>query len=904
MRSRTVGFTFLLFVAAMVWLPQPGVAQQGTIAGRVVDSDTNQPVQAAQVSVLGAGRGQGTLTDAQGAFSLSLAPGSYSLAIQFIGYQEARVDGIAVTRGGTTSMTVSLVPMALALDPFSVTVSRGRSERTSAAPAAVNVTTPEIIEETATTTPVDYVKGMPGVDVIQTGLNQSNTVTRGFNNVFSGALLVLTDNRYARVPSLRLNAYNMIPATPLDIERVEVVLGPAAALYGPNSASGVMHIITTSPIDKPGSSFSLTAGGRSIFQGVFRQAWNFNDKSGLKISGQYFRGNDFVYTDPVEVAAMNPSNPKIGARDFNSERFGGEIRYDLRPWDNPDDGIIATYGLNQVVSSIELTGIGAGQAKDWKYQFGQVRLNKGRLFAQAFLNKSNSGDTFLLRTGAPTIDQSKMFAAQVQYGFLLGDRIDLITGIDYSKTTPQTEGTITGSNENNDNTTEVGGYLQSTITLSDKLDLVGAIRVDKHEHLEDPVYSPRAALVVKPIPGHTFRATYNRAFSTPTTNNLFLDLTAANIPITPGVGYRVQTFGVPSTGFTWNESCAGGVQNFCMYSPFAPGQKMPATGAALWDAVLVPLALQDPTLTATLPLLGLTPESFAAIVGNPQPGELNSVLLRFNSENPSVPFVPDPGVSPLGRMRPTITTTYEAGYQGLIANRFKFSANVYSSKVRDFVGPLRVETPSVFLDGASVANYLVSRLSAVGIPVAVATQIAQGIAPTAATVPLGTVAPDQRPSSDLLLTYRNFGDVDFWGADFGMEFFLTDRLSVNGSYSYVSEECFDFNNDNSCSSSSDVALNAPTNKGSGGFRYDNKVSGISLAARIRYSDSFAMNSGVYVGTVDSYTVLDLNAAYRVPGYRGFIVSVTVNNFTDNLHQEFIGAPEMGRIGLLKVQYAF
>lgn len=59
-------------------------------------------------------------------------------------------------------------------------------------------------------------------------------MVRGFNNIFSGGLLTLTDNRIARVPSLRLNAYNFIPVTNDDIERIEVVLGPGSAVYGPS----------------------------------------------------------------------------------------------------------------------------------------------------------------------------------------------------------------------------------------------------------------------------------------------------------------------------------------------------------------------------------------------------------------------------------------------------------------------------------------------------------------------------------------------------------------------------------------------------------------------------------------------------------------------------------------------
>ena len=59
-------------------------------------------------------------------------------------------------------------------------------------------------------------------------------------------MLALTDNRISKSPSLRLNAYNFIPITNDDIERIELVFGPGSALYGPNCANGVMHIITRS----------------------------------------------------------------------------------------------------------------------------------------------------------------------------------------------------------------------------------------------------------------------------------------------------------------------------------------------------------------------------------------------------------------------------------------------------------------------------------------------------------------------------------------------------------------------------------------------------------------------------------------------------------------------------------
>ncbi|MFO8172971.1 MAG: TonB-dependent receptor [Longimicrobiales bacterium] len=169
---------------------------------------------------------------------------------------------------------------------------------------------------------------------------------------------------------------------------------------------------------------------------------------------------------------------------------------------------------------------------------------------------------------------------------------------------------------------------------------------------------------------------------------------------------------------------------------------------------------------------------------------------------------------------------------------------------------------------------------------------------------MGTVAPDQRSDPDLILTYRNFGDVDYWGADLAAQFLVDDELSFRAAGSYVSEECFDFNDDGSCSSAVDIALNAPQVKGSFSARWNDLQSGIALEGRVRYSDGFPMNSGVYVGELDSYTVFDANLSYKLPVFSGATFSVTGTNLLNNLHREFIGAPELGRLLMFRMQYEF
>ncbi|MGI9627228.1 MAG: TonB-dependent receptor domain-containing protein [Longimicrobiales bacterium] len=885
--------TRLALAVVLLGLAAPVAAQDGTLIGRVIDAESAAPLSGAAVQVVGQTGLQST--NQSGQFQVSLPAGTYSVVVTLIGHETGRMDGIDVSAGQTTNIELALRSQALVLNPVVVTASR-RQEKTLDAPASISTVSSAEIARIAAPTITDHVAALPGIDRVQTGLTQSNIVARGFNNVFSGSLLTIQDNRYARVPSLRLNANNMIPATDLDVERIEVSLGPGAALYGPNAANGVMHIITSSPIDRQGTSVSLAGGERSVFHGQFRSAVSTSDRFGFKISGQYFRGDDFEFVDPVETLAAqaDPTNPLIGARVPEAERYSADARFDFR-FEN-DAELVINGGLNSLGSSVELTGVGAGQADDWQYRYGQARFTSGRLFAQAFINQSDAGDSFLLRTGGPIVDKSRALAAQVQHGIDVGERQSFTYGIDWQSTEPRTGGTITGRNEDDDKISEIGAYLHSETALSDKLDFVAAVRVDDHSRLTDVNFSPRAALVFKPAEDQTFRATFNRAFSTPTSNNLFLDLLAAQIPIVPGINYDVRTLGVPSGGFTFDDECAGGFMDFCMRSPFMPGQ-LPANAPAFWDALvaqLVPAALQ-PALSSP-----------GALPGDPA---LGTVFRRFDQvaaqTGEGSPFPLDiAGIGNIGDIQSTINNTIELGYKGLINDKVLLAVDVYRSAVSDFVGPLRVETPNVFLDPGSVQDFVLSRLSSAIGSGAVTPEEAAAIIEGLAGVPLGTVVPDQVDTPDLVLTYRNFGDVDFWGADLSAQILVSDRVRLNGSYSFVSEECFDFNEDGSCQSADDIALNAPTNKGSLGLSFDDQSSGFSAQGRFRSTGGFPTNSGVYVGDIESYTVVDAGLGYRLPFQPSTRVSLNVTNLLNNEHREFIGAPEIGRLLLFRVQYDF
>jgi iron complex outermembrane receptor protein len=825
-------------------------------------------------------------SDAAGQFTLSALPaGSYTVVINRAGSDERRIEGVAVRAGQVSRVTAEFQTGTVELDPVVISASR-RPEKALSAPAHVETVPARVIEERPAITPTDFVKALPGVDVATTGLMTSYVVTRGFNNIFSGALLMITDNRYSSVPSLRVNAPYMIPANNEDIDHIEVLLGPASALYGPNTANGVMHIITKSPFDSEGTTLSVAGGERSVFQAAGRNATIINDHVAFKVSGQYFRGNDWKFTDPIEAQARaaaiaaGDANTRIGDRDESLETFKGDARVDIRPGGNSE--AVLAFGASQVGSGIELTGLGAAQVKDWRYSYAQARFSKDRLFAQVFGNFSNAGDTYLLRTGEPIVDKSRIYVAQVQHGFgLANDRQQFTYGVDYQRTLPRTEGTILGRNEGV-KVNELGAYLQSESQLTKSLSLIAAARVDDNDYVDQTVFSPRAAIVFQPTSTQTFRLSYNRAFETPTSNNLFLDIVAAQLNPLP---YAVRAIGVPKSGFTFRRDCGG----LCMRSPFGTGaQFVPTDATMFWPAVVQLMKAR-----------GIHLEGIPA----PTAANVKTVLRVLNTTTGAFSDVNAADVRDIKPIEPTITNSFEAGWRGLVTDRLMVSLDVYHTRKDDFVGPLIVETPNAFLDAQSLGAYLGNFM-----PAAQAAQLAAGIGGLSGNkdvtgIPLGTVVPDNplTENADLMVTYRNFGEVSLWGSDLGAQFLASDRLSFQGSYSYVSK---DYWTAQELGGFSPIALNAPPNKASLAANYDNP-SGFVGELRGRYVDSFPMNSGVFIGDVDSYTLVDASVGYHIPMTRGSaLLTVSAQNLFDDRTQQFIGAPAMGRLIMTRLQYTF
>lgn len=925
----------MMFVLAFIACAIPAAAQNGSITGQVSD-ENGRGIPDARVQATSGVRVAATaIADQSGNFRLSNVPaGTYSVTATRLGFRLTRVDNVTVGAGASATANIRMGEIPSQLEQVVTTASRVE-EKVIDAPASVSVVTAEEINERPAVSVADHVAALPGVDVARGGLIRSNIVSRGFNNIFSGALLTLTDNRFAFVPSLRVNIPYLSSTTNEDIERIEVVLGPGAALYGPNTASGVMAMFTKSPFSSQGTTITLDGGNQNVLRGSFRTAWAPTAKFGFKASFDAFRGTEWDFLPADTLGERKP-------RDQDLNRYGGEVRVDFRP--TAASEIIANYGRSKAGNAVEPTGLGPAQVRDWVYQTFQLRGRYKQLFAQTFLNTSDAGGTYLLQKVNPAtncpdvsddaciIDKSTQLVGQIQQGWNLGARQRFLFGGDYIHTMPKTEGTINGRNDGDDEITEIGGYAHSVTQLAQKFELTTAARVDKHSRLESAVFSPRVALVFKPIENQSLRLTYNRAFSTPSTNNLFLDLVAVRLPPL----LNIRALGTPPGGLQFKRNCTGGLGDLCM-------KVFPALGGTGTFVPANPYATSIAAARAGGLVAGLTAAFTAS--GVPNAATVAQLAVNFLASRtpgatdvgtnfiiPGVPGAPAFPVDPsqlvdISRPRPTIHNTIEAGYKGIIANRLQLALDVWHDTRENFVGPLQLETPLVFLNRPTLNGYLSTQLQgffqSIGFPAPNAAALAAGTAaslscslpgsnrtaagalpacPAGTAIPVGVVNFDTpNAGNDVIVAYRSYDkSLKLWGSDLGAELLLDKGFSLLGTYSWVNKKQFA---KEEFGTREDVSLNAPANKHSFTVRYRNDANGLSGELRERHVDGF--NTLAFIGgAIEPYTLVDAGISFR-PGFlHGAMIAVNGTNILNKKHRQFTQGSIIGRLILTRLQMSF
>jgi outer membrane receptor for ferrienterochelin and colicins len=944
-------------------------AQTRTINGTVKGADNKETLP--QVNVVIKGTTTGTVTDLDGNYTITVPEDAKALVFSFLGYEEQEVD-LASYSGSTVTINVNLKTANVGLNTVVVSASK-RQEKVLDAPASVTVIGMDKIQSQAPLTVADNLKNTPGVDVMMTGLVQSNINIRGFNNIFSGAMLTIVDYRFAAVPSLKVNAFQLIPNNTFDMDRIEVVRGPGSALYGPNAADGVLAIFTRSPLDmdtKYETTVAMSVGyaaGNPLFKPEFRHAGKIGTKNkfGYKISGSYLQGTDFKYYDPREPSRGDSilfGNVSYGRpfvedttlarstfdRDFTIQNYSTDLRMDYRPNENSE--LVLSGGFS-TLNNIELTGLGAGQGINWRYYYAQARYRWKNLFVQYFVNISDAGDTYLIpQVGADAspphsfqllVDKSKQHVAQIQHSWKPIATLNFIYGLDAIYTTPNTQGTINGRFEDDDNILQTGGYIQGEWQMHEKVKFVGAFRADYHNRINNVFFSPRAALVYKVHPKHTLRATYNRAFSSPQTLNLFLDLSNGLIPN----GINIRGIGNAS-GYDYRYGDNGLAQFRSSY--------LATNGTPQWYdfgdksnnyqffneiTTIIANGLAGATGFPSEVVNGLVSTLLTDIAGpTGSIQDVNQLTVDYvklaggatiaESEFDITDFSTRKGIDN------QITQTMEIGYKGILGDKFFVTLDGYYTRITNYVGPLTLASASVVFDpndllnalgGFGAGGQLYDNIENSGfksvligllddnpsyqdptgniqsVSGEVWDELAYILLAASRQIPVGTVTPeDDLVGSDVILTYVNLGNINVAGFDFAVNYLARPDLTFSASFSFVDKNRIPL----AGAQGGFVGLNAPKYKTSVSAEYANNKTHLTTRATWRWQDGFPANSSVYVGDVKPANLVDLNVNYKVHGVEGLSFTVDVNNLFNYKFQRFPGTPQIGTVLIGKATYTF
>lgn len=158
-----------------------------------------------------------------------------------------------------------------------VTSAARHAEPLSKTPAAIFVLTSEDIRRSGATSIPELLRLVPGVNVARLDSNRWAVTIRGFNDQFANKLLVLVDGRSVYTPLFSGTWWDTLDVPLEEIERVEVIRGPGAALWGANAVNGIINIITKDAAVTQGNQLAVTVGDMDRLLGYARHGGELDD---------------------------------------------------------------------------------------------------------------------------------------------------------------------------------------------------------------------------------------------------------------------------------------------------------------------------------------------------------------------------------------------------------------------------------------------------------------------------------------------------------------------------------------------------------------------------------------------------------------------------------------------------
>jgi outer membrane receptor protein involved in Fe transport len=454
-------------------------------------------------------------------------------------------------------------------DVIEVTSGR-RPQQLDEAPATMTVLTHDVIDAAPNLTVTDLLRLVPGVNTVQTSARDVNVTVRAATGTLSDSTLVLLDGRSIYQDFFGFVLWDFVPIDTSEIQQIEVIRGPASAVWGANAMTGVINVISRSPRDMIGTTLSIRfgqfdrspagkdfdGGGLLTFNATHAEAPS--DRLAFKVSAGMTSQEAFLR--PVgNVPGTTRPFPAFENRGTAQPKFDARADYDLA--DRRQHLVFA--GGVSATQGIVHTGLGPLDVQPGStLTYGRMTYGRDKLRLQLFTNLLDAEASALLQNGLDHQPLRLTFADQTYDVDLLdeaalGEHQLFSYGGNYRHNHFDLSAAALGHTRN-----EGGVYGQDEILMGTRLRWIVGARVDVVDILSRPVVSPRTTVIITPRPKQTFRLSFNRAFRAPSFFNSFfnqtflqdVDLGAAGIlsvPVT-AVGndrLRVETLTAYEAGF-------------------------------------------------------------------------------------------------------------------------------------------------------------------------------------------------------------------------------------------------------------------------------------------------------------------------------------------------------------------
>lgn len=501
------------------------IKEGNMIAGHVIVKGTEESIPFATVMILGTNRG--AVSNEEGQFEFrKLAAGKYTLRVQVMGYK-TQEKTITVSAEATSVVHFQMEEVSFTTDEVVVSANRNEVSR-KAAPVVVNVMSAKLFETVNST---DLAKSLN----FQSGLRvENNCQNCGFPQVRINGLegpysQILINSR--PIISALSGVYGLEQIPVNMIERVEVVRGGGSALFGANAVGGTINIITKDPINNSfqvastmsnmngksweqymGGNVSLVAKDNSYGIALYETYRNRNpydaDGDGFSELGKlnmntfgmraYYRPN---YFSRINVEYHTTNEFRRGGNKFNLQPHEADITEQTKHIINSGGVSYDRYWGEKHKMSV----YGSIQHTDRNSYYG----------AQKDMNAYGKTNDLTWVVGGMYVGNMDrcLFAPATFTG-----------GVEYQSNS--LHDVMTGYHRDMQQDVRIaGGFVQNEWRLNRWTMLVGA-RLDKHNLIDHPIFSPRVNFLYKPSDNLQARLTYSTGFRAPQAYDEDLHVTA------------------------------------------------------------------------------------------------------------------------------------------------------------------------------------------------------------------------------------------------------------------------------------------------------------------------------------------------------------------------------------------